>query len=48
MNNELPNVQIYSIGPDEVNYAAALLTGEAIDYIKNHNHVKNKININFR
>ena len=35
MNNELPNVQIYSIGPDEVNYAAALLTGEAIDYIKN-------------
>lgn len=31
---ELPEVQLYSIGPKEADYAAPLLTGEAVAYLK--------------
>ena len=30
----LPEVELYSIGPDEADYAAPLLTGEAVEEIK--------------
>ena len=32
---ELPEVQLYSVGPDEADHAAPLLTEEAVTYIKN-------------
>ena len=32
---ELPEVQLYGIGPDEADHAAPLLTAEAVTYIKN-------------
>ena len=35
MKQELPEVQLYGIGPDEADHAAPLLTAEAVTYIKN-------------
>ena len=34
MKQELPEVQLYGIGPDEADHAAPLLTAEAVTYIK--------------
>ena len=36
MKQELPEVQLYGIGPDEADHAAPLLTAEAVTYIKNN------------
>ena len=36
MTQELPEVQLYGIGPDEADHAAPLLTAEAVTYIKNN------------
>ena len=33
---ELPEVQLYGVGPDEADHAAPLLTAEAVTYIKNN------------
>lgn len=35
MRQDLPEVELYGIGPDEADHAAPLLTGEAVTYIKN-------------
>ena len=36
MKQELTEVQLYGIGPDEADHAAPLLTAEAVTYIKNN------------
>lgn len=35
MNQDLPAVLLYSVGPDEADAASPLLTGEAVSYLKN-------------
>ena len=35
MEQDLPEVELYGIGPDEADHAAPLLTAEAVTYIKN-------------
>lgn len=35
-NEQLPEVELYGIGADEADYAAPLLTAEAVTYIKNN------------